>query len=155
MSSELMAEPALAPSRQAPATSMLRRTGATRSTLARIWFYRYIYLLMAPGLIYFLVFHYWPMWGVIVAFQEFRPWQGLLASPWVGFANFQAFFNGPYFWRLLRNTFLISGLNLAFVFPAPIVLALLLNEVRSTRYKRIIQTISYYPHFISWVVVGG
>jgi len=134
---------------------MLRRTGATRSTLARIWFYRYIYLLMAPGLIYFLVFHYWPMWGVIVAFQEFRPWQGLLASPWVGFANFQAFFNGPYFWRLLRNTFLISGLNLAFVFPAPIVLALLLNEVRSTRYKRIIQTISYYPHFISWVVVGG
>ena len=153
MSSEVLADPALAPARAA--SLPLQRSGSARSTLARIWFYRYIYLLMVPGLLYFLVFHYLPMWGVIVAFMDFRPWQGLFASPWVGFDNFAAFFNGPYFWRLLRNTLLISVLYLAFVFPAPIILALLLNEVRHSGYKRVIQTISYYPHFISWVVVGG
>ncbi|MCC6625999.1 MAG: sugar ABC transporter permease [Chloroflexi bacterium] len=120
-----------------------------------MWFYRAVYLLMLPGLLYFLIFHYVPMWGVIIAFQDFRPWQGLMNSPWVGFANFEQFFNGPYFWRLMRNTILISGLNLLFVFPAPIILALLLNEVRHSAYKRTVQTVSYFPHFVSWVVVGG
>ncbi|RIK33587.1 MAG: hypothetical protein DCC55_34645 [Chloroflexi bacterium] len=123
--------------------------------LRRIWYYRYIYLLMLPGLLYFLLFRYVPMWGVIVAFQDFRLWQGVFDSPWVGFKHFQFFFEGPYFWRLFRNTLVISGLNLLIVFPAPILLALLLNEVRHTVYKRTIQTISYLPHFISWVVVGG
>ena len=122
MSSEMVADRALA-SAQAAALAG-RRAGSARSTLARIWFYRYIYLLMLPGLLYFFIFHYLPMWGVIVAFQDFRPWQGLFASPWVGFDNFTAFFSGPYFWRLLRNTILISVLNLVFVFPAPLILAL-------------------------------
>lgn len=126
-----------------------------RSVLARMWFYRYIYLLMLPGLLYFIIFHYVPMWGVIIAFQDFRPWQGLLNSPWVGLKNFELFFNSPYFVRLIRNTLVISGLSLAFVFPAPILLSILLNEVRHSAYKRFIQTISYFPHFISWVVIGG
>jgi len=129
-----------------------------RKLLAKIWFYRAIYLLMLPGLLCILVFSYVPMWGVIIAFMDYRPWLGLRGSPWVGFANFALFFNSPYFVRLMRNTLLISLLNLAFVFPAPILLAMLLNEVNERRhnwYKRVIQTISYYPHFISWVVVGG
>jgi putative aldouronate transport system permease protein len=126
-----------------------------RATMRRVWFYRYVYLLMLPGLLYYLVFHYVPMWGIIVAFQDFRPWNGLFNSPWVGFDNFAQFFNGPYFWRLIKNTLVISGLNLLFVFPAPLVLALLLNEVRPAWYKRTVQTISYYPHFVSWIVVGG
>ena len=96
-----------------------------------------------------------PLWGIIIAFQDFRLWQGILGSQWVGFQHFETFFQAPYFWRLFRNTLIISGLNLLIVFPAPIILALLLNEVRHSAYKRVIQTVSYLPHFISWVVVGG
>ena len=128
---------------------------STAKTVRKIWFYRYIYVLMLPGLLYFLIFRYIPMWGVIIAFQDFRLWQGIFNSPWVGFDHFYTFFNSPFFFRLFRNTLIISGLNLLFVFPAPILLALLLNEVRHSVYKRVIQTISYLPHFISWVVVGG
>lgn len=134
------------------------RRAAPRSfwaTLRRVWFHRYVYALMLPGLVYYLAFHYVPMWGIVVAFQDFRPWNGLLNSPWVGFDNFAQFFHGPYFWRLVRNTLVISGLNLVFVFPAPLGLALLINEVRPAWYKRTIQTVSYYPHFVSWIVVGG
>jgi len=123
--------------------------------LRRIWFYRYIYLLMLPGILYFLIFHYAPMWGVIIAFQEFKVWLGIAKSPWVGFEHFEFFFRSPYFVRLMKNTLLISGLDLVLVFPTPIILALLLNEVRHTWYKRFIQTIGYFPYFISWVVVGG
>lgn len=136
-----------------PAQGVWRKSLA--QTMRKVWFYRYIYLLMLPGLLFFLIFRYLPMWGVIIAFQDFRPWQGLLNSPWVGLEHFEVFFTSTYFFRLFRNTLVISGLNLLFVFPAPILLALLLNEVRHTVYKRTIQTISYLPHFISWVVVGG
>jgi putative aldouronate transport system permease protein len=131
------------------------RMRAGRSLAQRVWFYRYAYVLMLPGLVYFFIFQYLPMWGVLIAFEDFRPWQGPFASPWVGFAHFTEFFNSVYFGRLLRNTLLIGLLNLVFVFPAPIVLAILLNEVRSQAYRKFIQTISYLPHFVSWVVVGG
>jgi putative aldouronate transport system permease protein len=156
MGIEIAQREALAPRspRSGPVTG-LRQQRSTRATLTRMWFYRYVYLLMLPGLLFFFVFHYIPMWGIVIAFQDFRLWQGLLGSPWVGFANFEHFFTGPYFWRLMRNTLLISGLNLVFVFPSSIILALLLNEVRSRFYKRAIQTVSYFPHFISWVVIGG
>jgi putative aldouronate transport system permease protein len=126
-----------------------------RKTLGRIWFYRHLYLLALPGILYFLIFSYLPMWGIVIAFKDFRLFKGMAGSPWVGFAHFQFFFTSPNFPRLLRNTLIISGLNLAFVFPSPILLALLLNEVKNAAYKRIVQTISYLPHFISWVVVGG
>lgn len=124
-------------------------------TMRRVWFYRYVYLLMLPGLLWLIIFQYVPMWGIVIAFENFQPWQGILGSPWVGLANFQTFFSSPNFPRLVRNTLLIGFLNLVFVFPAPILLALLLNEVRHTVYKRVIQTVSYLPHFVSWVVVGG
>jgi putative aldouronate transport system permease protein len=145
----------------AGAGAQVRRLPAERSrrsfaaTLRRMWFYRYVYLLMAPGLLYFFVFCYVPMWGVVIAFQDFHLWQGVLGSPWVGLDNFSTFFQSTYFVRLMRNTLVISFLNLIFVFPAPILLALMLNEVRSDRYKRVIQTVSYLPYFISWVVVWG
>lgn len=110
---------------------------------------------MAPGLLYFFVFAYVPMWGVVIAFQDFHLWQGVFGSSWVGLENFRVFFGSSDFPRLMRNTLVISLLNLVFVFPAPILLALMLNEVRHGRYKRLIQTISYLPYFISWVVVWG
>ena len=141
-----------------PQAGDLPRVGwrtAMNKTLRKMWFYHYIYLLMLPGLLYFLLFKYVPMWGVIIAFQDFRLWQGVFNSPWVGFEHFATFFQGPYFLRLFRNTLVISGLNLLLVFPMPILLALLLNEVRHVAYKRVVQTVSYLPHFISWVVVGG
>lgn len=121
----------------------------------RVWFHRYLYLLAVPGLLFFLVFAYIPMWGVVIAFKDFHLFQGLENSPWVGLKHFTYFFGSPFFPRLLRNTLLVNGLYLLFVFPAPIILALLLNELRTSRFKRFVQTASYLPHFVSWIVVGG
>ena len=134
-------------------------TSTWRARLAKLgrkmWFYRYLYLLALPGVLYFLVFSYLPMWGVVIAFKDFRLFRGFDGSPWVGFEHFTFFFSSPNFPRLLRNTILISGFNLALVFPAPIILALLLNEIGDGWFKRFVQTVSYLPHFISWIVVGG
>ncbi|HUX88290.1 MAG TPA: ABC transporter permease subunit [Chloroflexota bacterium] len=126
-----------------------------QKTWRRIWFHRYIYVLMLPGLLWMFIFQYVPMWGIVIAFENYQPWQGVLHSPWVGLANFEAFFTSADFPRLVRNTLWIGLLNIVFVFPAPIILALLLNEVRHSAYKRVIQTVSYLPNFVSWVVVGG
>ncbi|MCS7458668.1 sugar ABC transporter permease [Paenibacillus doosanensis] len=114
-----------------------------------------LYLLLAPGLFYFLIFKYLPMWGIIIAFQDYSPFQGILNSDWVGFKHFIRLFQYDKFWEIFRNTILISLYNLIFFFPAPIVIALLLNEVRRSWFKRSVQTIIYLPHFISWVVVAG
>ena len=114
-----------------------------------------LYLLVLPVLIFYIVFHYKPMYGAIIAFKDYSPGLGVAKSPWVGFANFTRFFKGPYFWRLIRNTLLLSLYNLIFGFPAPIILALLLNEVRNKKFKSITQTITYLPHFISMIVVTG
>ncbi|GIP46239.1 sugar ABC transporter permease [Paenibacillus sp. J45TS6] len=116
---------------------------------------RYIYLMLIPVIIYYGIFHYGPMYGLLIAFKDFGIAVGVWDSPWVGFTHFQNFFENPYFWRLLRNTLMISFYELLFAFPAPIILALLLNEIRLVFFKRIVQTISYLPHFISIVVVAG
>lgn len=116
---------------------------------------KYKYLLVIPVLLYFILFHYKPMYGIIIAFQRYRPSAGIGGSPWIGLENFKRFFQDIYFWRLLRNTFSISLLTLLFSFPAPIILALLLNEVKAPWFKRTVQTISYMPHFIAMVVVCG
>lgn len=116
---------------------------------------RYIYLMLIPVIIYYGIFHYGPMYGLLIAFKDYGIAVGVWDSPWVGFTHFQNFFENPYFWRLLRNTLMISFLELLFAFPAPIILALLLNEIRLIFFKRIVQTISYLPHFISIVVVAG
>ena len=114
---------------------------------------RALQLMILPGLAYYVVFHYLPMYGVVIAFKDFKPLLGILGSPWIGFTNFVRFFEHPYFLRLMRNTFLLSFYNLLFGFPAPIVLALMLSEVRSGAYRRFVQTVSYLPHFISMVAL--
>jgi putative aldouronate transport system permease protein len=130
------------------------------SLAARKDFYRNksLYLMVAPVIVFYIIFHYIPMFGVIIAFKSYSPAKGILASPWAavyGFKNFIDFFTNPYFFRLLRNTVLISIYNLVFSFPAPIIFALLLNELRNRYFKSLVQTISYFPHFVSLVVVCG
>ncbi|MEF2245986.1 MULTISPECIES: ABC transporter permease [unclassified Paenibacillus] len=116
---------------------------------------KYVYMMLLPVVAYYIVFHYLPIYGVQIAFKDFSPGLGLWNSPWVGFKHFESFFNSYYFWRLLRNTILMSLYDLLFSFPASILLALLLNEVRNVMFKRAVQTITYMPHFISIVVVSG
>jgi putative aldouronate transport system permease protein len=116
---------------------------------------RYVYLMLLPVVGYYLIFHYGPMYGAIIAFKDFSPAQGILGSPWIGFQNFADFFGSVYLWRLLRNTLAINVLDVVLGFPAPIILALLLNELTSAGFKRMVQTITYLPHFMSLVVVVG
>ena len=114
---------------------------------------RAVYLMALPLIAYFIIFNYIPMTGIIMAFQKFQIKKGILGSQFVGLDNFARFFNSPYAWRLIRNTLLISFLGLLFSFPLPIVFALCLNEVRNAKFKKITQTVSYLPYFISIVVV--
>ncbi len=116
---------------------------------------RSLYILVIPVVVFYFMFHYKPMYGAIIAFKDYTPALGVSESPWVGFANFTRFFKSVYFGRLIKNTILLSVYNLIFGFPAPIILALLLNEVRNKRFKSITQTITYLPHFISLIVVTG
>lgn len=116
---------------------------------------KFLYLMAIPVIAYYLIFHYKPIYGAIIAFKDYSPALGILGSPWVGLKHFRDFFESIYFWRLIRNTFMISFYQLLFGFPAPIILALLLNEVRNKYFKSTVQTITYLPHFISLVVVCG
>lgn len=115
----------------------------------------WLYVLLLPGLVYFLIFKYLPMWGVLIAFQNFNPYLGFWNSEWVGMDHFTTFFNNPDFVRLLRNTMILAVYDLVFFFPAPIVAALLLNEIRVGIFKRMVQTMIYVPHFISMVIVAS
>ena len=114
-----------------------------------------LYLLFVPVLVYYIIFQYCPMFGLTIAFKNYTPSRGFLDSPWVGLKHFVAFFNDYYFARVFFNTIRISVATLVFGFPMPIILALLINELKTKRYSRIVQTISYIPHFISVVVVIG
>lgn len=116
---------------------------------------KYLYVMMLPVLVYYAVFHYAPMYGAIIAFKEYSPVKGILGSEWVGISHFQDFFSSYYFWRILKNTIILSLYNLIFEFPAPILLALLINEVRSRFFKRFVQSVTYMPYFISMVVICG
>ncbi len=117
--------------------------------------YKYIYLMLIPVLLYYAVFCYGPMGGVVIAFQNFKPALGIAGSKWVGMKHFVDFLTGPYAWRLIRNTLLINVLQILFAFPVPIIVALLINEIRCKKYKKVVQTVSYMPHFISLVVMCG
>ena len=125
------------------------------SVRARVGQYRWLYVLLIPGVIYFALFRYAPMYGVTIAFQDYLPFLGFDGSPWVGLKHFERLFSGPDFERILRNTLILAGLNVLFAFPAPIVVALLLNELRLRWLKRGIQTAIYIPHFLSWAIVAG
>ncbi len=122
-----------------------------RNVKSNFW----LYLLVLPGLLYFLTFKYLPMWGLTLAFKDFQPFVGFFGSPWVGFEHFERLFSNNDFWMLFRNTLLISLYKLVFFFPFPIIIALMLNEVRRQVFKRAIQSIIYIPHFLSWVVIVG
>lgn len=114
-----------------------------------------LYLFLLPALIYFIVFHYFPMYGVIIAFKDFIATKGIMGSPWVGFKHFERFFDSFQFWRLIKNTLGLSVLQLVIGFPLPIILALMMNQIRHEKYKRFVQTVVYAPHFISVVVLAG
>jgi putative aldouronate transport system permease protein len=135
------------------------RTGSvpavsTRSRiLQEIWRDRLMLLMVAPGVVYFIVFHYLPLLGYIIAFQDYLPFLGFADSPFVGLANFQAMISDGAFWQAVSNTLQISLYQIIFYFPAPIALALMLTGIISTKVRRIIQSVVYLPHFISWVIV--
>lgn len=129
----------------------LRRAGLW-TRMRRSW---QLYLLLAPTLVYFVVFKYWPMYGVQVAFRDYQPGMGFLGSPWVGLKHFERFFNSFQFWDLVSNTILLAGFNLLVVFPVPIALALMVNQLASRRLRHFTQTVLYAPSFISTVVIVG
>ncbi len=129
----------------------VRRAG----NLARITRNYELYLFLAPTLLYFAVFHYGPMYGVQIAFKDFMASKGIWGSPWVGLVHFQRFFNSYLSWSLIANTLVLSLAQLAFGFPVPIILALLLNQMTNARFKSTVQTVTYAPHFISTVVMVG
>ena len=116
---------------------------------------RYLWLLAVPAVVYYILFHYLPMYGLLIAFKDFSPFLGILRSPWVGFVWFEQFFTSIHFVRTVRNTLLLNFYGFFFNFTVPIIFALLLNEVHNSLFRRWVQTISYIPHFVSIVVVVG
>ena len=126
-----------------------------RQTARRAWRMRDFYVLLAPAAALLITFKYVPIYGLGVAFVDYNIVKGVLGSTWNNFKWFEWVFGDYFFWRVLRNTVILAVLRIAVTFPAPIILALLLNEVRVTPYKRVVQTISYLPHFMSWIVLGG
>lgn len=137
-------------------TAELTTKGAAKAH-SRSWTnlarHKYVYLLALPGVLYFIVFKFAPMWGLVLAFTEYNPYAGISGSEWVGMKHFVELFSDPNFYIMLRNTFAINIFGLIFMFPVPIVLSLMLNEVRHEAFKRFNQSIVYLPHFLSWVVV--
>lgn len=130
--------------------------GSNKSTLAKqVWQHKECYILLLPVVILVLVFSYFPMYGILMAFKDFKIMEGIMGSKWVGFANFTKLFASPSFFEVMRNTILISFYRLILGFPAPIIFAILVNEIVHTRFKKAVQTVAYLPHFMSWVVLGG
>jgi putative aldouronate transport system permease protein len=124
-------------------------------TISKIWDHKYIYLMLIPGLSFLLLFKYFPMYGIQLAFKRYMLNEGITGSPWVGLENFQYIWSEPAFWRAFKNTILISLMKLGLGFPIGIILALLINELKTKKYKRFLQTIYTFPHFLSWVIVSG
>lgn len=116
---------------------------------------RFLYIMLILPIAYFLIFKYLPMYGVSIAFKEYNIFKGINASKWIGFENFKEIFGNRVFFQVLRNTFLLNFLDLIVGFPAPIILALLLNELRNQSFKSTVQTLLYLPHFLSWIIIGG
>lgn len=134
---------------------MAKKLPLSRRLLKNYHKEKYLYLMILPVILYYAIFHYTPMYGAIIAFKNYNVAQGFFNSPWAGFDHFASFFNSYYFWTLLKNTLLINLYMLLFSFPAPIVFALLINEIRAGLFKRTVQTVTYLPHFISMIVICG
>lgn len=131
------------------------KPGGSKSVFTRYFKCRTLFIMLIPGLIYYIIFHYGPMYGVQIAFRNFNIRKGIWGSPWVGLKYFRELFALRSFKEVFTNTLTISSLKLIFGFPAPIIFALLLSELRATKFKKTVQTISYLPHFLSWIVLGG
>ncbi len=139
-----------------PTTTAPQPKPRNKNSIGRkLWSSRYMYAFVLPGALYFLIYKYIPLLGSIIAFQEYSPFQGFLHSDWVGLAHFKRIFDNPEVVQVLINTLTLSFLQIAFAFPVPILLALMLNEVRHEWVKRMLQSFIYLPHFLSWVVVIG
>ncbi|WP_159887294.1 ABC transporter permease [Paenibacillus puerhi] len=115
--------------------------------------FKYLYVMILPGFLYFVIFKYFPMWGIIISFQDYQPFLGISGSPWVGFKHFIRLFQEPTFFLLFKNTVILFLLNMTIYFPIPIILSLMLNEIRREMFKKSIQTIIYIPYFMSWVII--
>ncbi len=131
----------------------IRRRG--RPLLRRMWENRYVYLILLPGLIYFVIFKYIPIYGLQLAFKKLNVSSGISGSPWVGLDNFRYLFINQEFWFAVRNTLILGFMQIVIFFPFPIALAILLDELGGKRYKRVVQTVYTFPHFLSWVIVSG
>lgn len=127
----------------------------TFTRLREIKKHKILLIMLIPGLLYYLLFHYKSMYGLVIAFKDYRILDGIMASPWAGTKWFEMVFSSAEFWRAFKNTLILSFYKLVFNFPAPIILALMLNEVRNTKFKKTVQTMTYLPHFLSWVVLAG
>lgn len=126
-----------------------------KSLKQRIWRERWAYILLVPVVLFFLIFHYFPMYGVQLAFKDFAIRKGISGSSWVGLKHFRVLFRSMIFWQSVRNTLLISLYKLIFGFPASVIFALMINELRTKTFRNTVQTISYLPHFLSWVILGS
>jgi len=135
--------------------NMPKKKSKFQKLLFDLWASRYLQLMILPGLVYFIIFKYMPIYGVQIAFRDYKLRDGIVGSRWVGLKHFETFITGPYFFQLVRNTLLLNFYSLLFTFPLPIIFSLFLNEVRPLVFKKFIQTVSYLPHFISLAAVIG
>ncbi len=131
-------------------TKPIKKKGGTWAYIKKN---KWLYFLLLPGLLYFLIFKIAPMFGIVIAFQDYVPSAGIANSRWVGWDNFTDFFSNPDFFRIMKNTLIIAFLNILFAFPAPIIVALMLNELRQKIYQKVVQTFIYVPHFLSWTII--
>lgn len=132
-----------------------KKGGSSSGVVSYVWKKKYLYLMLIPAIVYYIIFCYIPMYGVTIAFKDFNPMLGIWKSEWQGFDTFRKLFEMEKFYSVFWNTIRISLIRLVFGFPFPIIIALLLNELRNVRLKKTIQTIIYVPNFISWIVLGG
>lgn len=136
-------------------TTLPQKTSVIQRIIVAIQKHKFLYLLLLPGIVWYFIYKYLPMYGLVIAFKDYNFSKGILGSPWVGLKHFKFLFSYPDFYRILKNTILLNVYELLFAFPASIILALLLNEIKNMVFKRSIQTIVYFPHFLSWVIFGG
>ena len=135
--------------------SKIYRANRRKTIMDRVLRYRWLYVMLIPGILYLILFKYSAIVNNVIAFKDYQIFRGIWGSPWCGWDNFNRLWGSENFHRIFRNTLIISGYKLVFGFTAPILFALMLNEVENVAYKRTIQTIAYLPHFLSWVIIGS
>ncbi|HHY23091.1 MAG TPA: sugar ABC transporter permease, partial [Clostridiaceae bacterium] len=138
-----------------PETNNLKYSDRRKDLLKEVVKNKYIYIILIPGILFYAIFCYGPMYGIMLAFKEYHASKGILGSPFIGFKNFEYILKDFEFWQAFRNTLIISFGRIAFQFPVPIILALLINEMKEGKYRKFLQTTYTFPHFLSWVIISG